>query len=160
MASQNLSPEEAAAALSEVAERQRQVAELAEPLQRGHLAVLITLSVLLFARMDLPHGPGSTAVGYLLVILLPVVAWVMSRRRRVSPHPSLYGWRGWLVFGGVAVTILVLGSAAGELIQSWGVPLPYTLTGVVMGVLCGAGGLLLNRWLRRIMVSRTRNATP
>lgn len=160
MASQNLSPEEAAAALSEVAERRRQVAELSEPLQRGHLAIVIALCVLFFARMDLPQRPGSTALGYLLAILLPVVAWVISRRRRVSPHPSLYGRRGWLVLGGVAVAIFVLGSIAGELIHSWGIPLPYTLTGVVLGLLCGAGGLLLNRWLRRIMVNRTRNATP
>jgi hypothetical protein len=156
MTEKEISPDEAARALSEVVDRQRQVAEMADLLPPWHLAVLVGLGVLFFAQMDVPHWPGSTPVGLAIVALWGVVPWLLSRRRRVVPHPSLWGVRGWLLIGGVFAAIFVLANAAERLIEGRHVPLPHTITGVVLGVLVGVAGVLLNRWLKWIMVSRSQ----
>lgn len=159
MTGPDIAPDQAARALSEVARRRQQVVEAAQPLPPRSLALGVATGVLLFASMDLPPWPWLTPLRY-LVLALPAVSYVLSRRRSVRPHPSLYGPRGWSLVLVTGVVIFVIGGAAAEFIHDRRPPLPFTLTGLVVGALLAIGGLLVNRWLRRIMRDGARSAAP
>ncbi len=153
MTHNEISPDEAARALSDVADRRRQVAA-AVSFPAWYFPAAGVLVAGNFALLDEPgwafYWPAAVvgALGWLGLVLLA------RRQQRIKPHGSLYGARSWALIAGAAVVLALVGMLISEVAQRSGIARPFAVTGVAFGVLLASFGLLLRHWLRRVFVRR------
>jgi hypothetical protein len=153
--SQQVGPEDAAQALAEIREHQRQVIELASipAWYWWALAVLmvgLSLAVDRFSRQ--PLVVAVAALAFALGVLLATGRAVLGALRRVQWRNDLLGGRGALAivgFVGLAVSC-TLGAAF--TLRAAGAAYPATLGSLLGGAALVAGGPPLTRALRRIML--------
>jgi len=158
MMSDDLSPDDAARALSEVAQRRRQVAEAADPVPGWYFPMYGVLVAVFFALLDHPTSPAYWPATVLVQVVGFGLGWLARRRQLVKPHQSLYGVRGWAVIAVAMVVFFVVAMATNELVLRSDIQRPHTATGVVIGVLLAGVGPLLRHWLRRAFVRRAGEA--
>ncbi len=156
MTHNEISPDEAARALSEVAGRRRQVAA-AVSLPAWYWPAGGVIALLGGVWGDLPVPPTVSVVGELLTgLAMLAVVGLGVFRQSVRPDPALFGFVGWLLtmavvpLFGVAILAVVFGTA--EFVATADVPLPGTTIGLVMGVFLAVGGPLVERLQQRIRI--------
>lgn len=85
-----------------------------------------------------------------LVIPTPLLA-----RRRARPLPIRFGWRYGLLMLSVAAACIAGALGLGLALQALSVPLPFTLSGLLLGI----GASLLVRWSRRWQINYVERVT-
>jgi hypothetical protein len=147
--------EEAAQALAGIRERQEQVINVAVPPARFWW-LLATLTVAFAAAVE-SRRPLVIGVGTALFVagVLASLAWALRRAMRVQVRNELLGWRGGMLIAGFALLTAGGSIAVGFSLSAAGVPHPATLGNLFGAILLVAGGPLLMRALRRIMLDRS-----
>ncbi len=145
-------PDEAARALTQIKDTQTRVIDV-NYIPTWYWWLIAILSVLLAVVID---GRNSTAIAIAVPLfvlgILAGTAFVVRGALHVKPRNELLGAKGvWLILGFVAVVVgLTLALAFG--LKARGVAHPATLGMVLCAVLLVAGGPVLTRALRRIML--------
>jgi hypothetical protein len=153
--SEQVRPDEAARALADIRQRQQQVIDLAM-LPAWYWWVVAALVVGLSATIDAArHRPvviALAAVAFTLGIVAVTGRVVLGAWHRAQWRNQLLGRRGGLAI--VAFVGLVVGTTLGIAfsLQAAGVRPSATLASLVGAALLIAGGLVLTRILRRIML--------
>lgn len=152
--SEQPSPGEAAQALDEIQRRQQQVIDLAA-IPAWYWWAVGGLMVVLGAGVDIrtPVSIGI-AVPLFVVGVLAVTGWVAGRAyRHAQLRNGLIDPRGVLAILGFVALIVggTIGLAFG--LRGAGVHYPATWACLAGGLVMGLGGPVLNRWLRRVMLS-------
>lgn len=151
---EQLRPEEAAQALTEIRQRQQQVIDLAV-LPTWYWWAIGALTVVLAAGVD-THTPAAigTTVAVFVLGTLVATGWALAGTlRHAQLRSGLVDRRGVAaILGFVALTVgITLGLAF--TLRATGVSHPATLAAVVGGLGMGIGGPILGRRLRRIMLA-------
>jgi hypothetical protein len=151
---EQLRPEEAAQALSEIRHRQQQVIDLAA-LPTWYWWAMGALTVVLAAGVDThtPTAVGTTIAVFVLGVLT-ATGWALAGTLRHAPlRNGLLDRRGVAaILGFVALTVgITLGIAL--TLRATGSSHPATLAAVIGGLGMGTGGPILGRRLRRIMLA-------
>jgi hypothetical protein len=151
-----ISPEEAARALSDVQDRRRQVAAAAEPYPgwRWYFPICGLLTAGLFALQDAVGSPFFVPGGVAIMLATLGVYWVAHRQRRVKPRTSEYGVRGWALIAAATVVYAFVAALTLMLAHRSGTALPNTVTGAVAGPLIVVIGITLRSLLRRHFARR------
>jgi hypothetical protein len=157
---EQLRPEEAAQALTEIRQRQQQVIDLAV-LPTWYWWAIGALTVVLAAGVDTntPMAIGTTVAVFVLGILA-ATGWALAGAlRHAQLRNGLLDHRGVAaILGFVALTVgITLGLAF--TLRVTDVSYPATLAAVVGGLGMGIGGPILGRRLRRIMLAN-RDGSP
>jgi hypothetical protein len=151
---EQIHPDEAARALAQIRDRQEQVIDT-NTIPVWYWWLLGALIVLLAAAVE-SQNPATIGIGVAVFVLglLAGTGWIVRHALRVQVRNELLGARGIaLILGFVAVTVLVSLAVAWRL-QVAGVSHPATWGNAAGAVLLVAGGPLLTRVLRRIMLGR------
>ncbi len=123
---------EAARDLAVAEQSLRRGAELALPRSRWRYLGIGLLFTLWGAIWDTPQSsrwiPMLAYVAALLVVIGPL------SRRRARPLPIPLGWRIRLLISAIAVTSLIGSLGTGLALRTLGVPLPFTLSGLGLGI--------------------------
>jgi hypothetical protein len=156
-AMEQVSPGEAAQALAEIQQRQRQVIDLAT-IPVWYWWAVGALMVVLAAGVD-SHKPaaiGACVSVFVLGILAATGRVVWRTLRQAQLRNGLIDGRGIGAILGFVFLIVggTIGLAFG--LRAAGVPYPATVACVAGGLVLGIGGPVLMRTLRRIML---RNRT-
>jgi MFS family permease len=153
--SEQVRPDEAARALAEIRQRQQQVVDLAMP-PAWYWWIVAALVVGLSATVDAArHRPGVitfAAVAFTLGIGAVTVWVVLGAWQRAQWRNQLLGSRAGLAI--VGFVGLVVGTTLGVAfaLHAAGVRPAATLAGLLAAALLVAGGPVLTRILRHIMV--------
>ncbi|GAA0929693.1 hypothetical protein [Virgisporangium aurantiacum] len=125
-------PREAARDLAVAEQSLRRGAELALPRSRWRYPGIVVLYTVWGATWDTPQAwrwiPPLASVAALLIVTGPL------SRRRARPLPIPLGWRTWLLTSAIATTSVAISLGMGLALQTLGVPLPFTLSGLCLGV--------------------------
>lgn len=147
--------DEAAQALAGIRERQELVINTAVA-PTWFWWLLGTLTVAFAAAVE-SGRPLVIGIGTALFVagVLASLAWVLRRAMRVQVRNELLGWRGGMLIAGFALLTAGGSIAVAFSLSAAGVPHPATLGNVFGAILLVAGGPLLMRALRRIMLERS-----
>jgi len=152
---ENLQPDEAARALTEIRHRQEQVIKLAI-IPSWYWWTIAVLMVGFSAAVD-SHRRLAIGVGTSLFVIgvLITTGWVVIRGlRHAQLRNDLLGPIGVLAILGFVATVLAVTLPTAFALQAAGVRYPATL-GVLLGaVIMAVGGPLLTRFLQRTMLAK------
>ena len=137
-----MNSDEAARALAAADERRRSGAALVVTASRWDYLTVFLLSLLWGSSWDFP---ASLRWLPLLVLGVGVLGYAIARRRRARPLPVPLGWRAWTLVYAAAAVLVAATLGLGLALRGAGVPLPFTLSGVVLG----GAVVVLVRALRR-----------
>ncbi|NUT37056.1 MAG: hypothetical protein HOV79_28705 [Hamadaea sp.] len=155
---EEIRPDEAAAALAQIRDRQEQVIDVAM-IPVWYWWLVGGLIVLLGAAVESGDGVYiGVGTGVFVLGLVSGTLWVVRRGLRVQVRNELLGVRGiGVILTFVAVTVGVsLGVGFG--LEAAGVAYPATWGNATAALMLVVGGPLLNRALRRIMLDRRTGA--
>jgi len=150
----DLHPDEAARALTEIGQRQEQVINLAL-IPTWYWWAVAGLMVGLSAAVD-SHRPVAIGLGtslFVLGILAVTGRVVFSAAWRAQLRNDLLGAGGVLAILGFVAIILAVSLPTAFALQAAGVRYPATVGVLAGAVLMVIGGPLLMRHLRRVMLS-------
>ncbi len=149
-----LRPDDAAHALAEIEQRREQVIELAMIPWWYWWAIAglqLGLAVAVDSRQPLAIGLG--AGGFVLGVLA-ATDWLVARYlRRAQPRNDLLGPAGALAILGFVAVILAVSLPTAFALEANGIAHPAIWGVLLSGVVMVAGGPLLMRLLRRIMLA-------
>lgn len=152
-----LQPDEAAHALAEIEQRRAQVVELALVPGWFWWAVAgLQVGLAVAVESDRPLAIGLGVSGF-VVGVLAVTGWILFRTwRRAQPRHDLPGPAGVLAILGLVATVLAVALPTGFALEAAGVDYPATVGTAAGGVIMVAGGPLLMRHLRHVMLAGSR----
>ena len=152
---EELRPDEAIRALTEIGQRQEQVIKLAI-IPVWYWWAIAGLMVGFSATID-SHRPLVIGIGtslFVIGVLIATGRGVTGGLRRVQLRNELFGPIGVLAILGFVAAILAVSLPASFALRAAGVRYPATL-GVLLGaILMVAGGPLLMRFLQRVMLAK------
>ena len=154
--SDHVGPEDAARALAEIREQQRRVIDLATIpawFWSAVAALMVALSLVVDRAVGHPLVVALAVVAFVLGVLLVTGRAVLGAWRRAQWHNDLLGPRGALTI--VVFVDLAVGCTIGLAfaLRAAGVAYPATLGSLLGGAVLVAGGPVVTRTLRRIMLS-------
>ncbi len=152
---EELRPDEAARALTEIRQRQEQVIKLAI-IPTWYWWAIAGLMVGFSAAID-SHRRLAVGIGTSLFVIgvLTATGWVViGGLRRAQLRNELLGPIGVLAILGFVATVLAVSLPTAFALQAAGLRYPATLGVLVGAVLMVVGGPLLMRYLRRIMLAK------
>ena len=160
MTHNEISPDDAARALAEVAERRRQVAAAA-PIPAWWWPVGAVAILLGGGLGDAPVSPMVAAYGQVLFGLVSCLAIVVVvLRQPVRPDPAQFGLGTWLLVAAMAplfgVAIAAVGISTADIVVTTGGPLPGTASGLASGFVFAVGGPLAQRVVQRMRMRSVR----
>ena len=150
-----LRPDEAARALTEIRKRQEQVIKLAIiPVWYWWViaALMVGLSAAVDSRRALAIGIGTSA--FVIGVLGATARAVLGGLRRAQLRNDLLGPVGVLAILGFVATILAVALPIAFAFQAAGIRYPATLGVLVGAILMVVGGPWLMRFLHRLMLAR------
>jgi hypothetical protein len=151
---EELRPDEAARALTEIRQRQEQVIKLAIIPAWYWWAIaglMVGLSVAIDSHRRLAVGIGTSVF---VVGVLTATGWVViGGLRRAQLRNELLGPTGVLAILGFVATVLAVSLPSAFAFQAAGVRYPATMGVLVGAVLMVVGGPLLMRFLHRVMLA-------
>lgn len=150
-----LRPEEAARALTEIRQRQEQVIKLVI-IPAWYWWAIAGLMIGFSAAID-SHRPLAVGIGTSLFVIGVLTATgrvVFGGLRRAQPRNELLGPIGVVAILGFVATVLAVSLPTAFALQAAGTPYPATLGVLVAAVLMVVGGPLLMRFLQRIMLAK------
>jgi hypothetical protein len=150
----DISPDDAARALSDVADRRRQVAGVADPVPGWYFPAAGVLVAGSFALMDMPSSAFYWPGAAIALLGWSGMVWLARRQQRIKPHGSLYGVRGWALIAGAAAVFALVGMLISEVVQRSDIARPNAVTGVALGLLLAGLGTILRLLLRREFARR------
>jgi hypothetical protein len=151
---EDLRPDEAARALTEIMQRQEQVIKLAI-IPTWYWWTIAGLMVGFSAAID-SHRRLAVGIGTSLFVIGVLAATgrvVIRGLRRAQPRNELLGPTGILTILGFVAVVLAVSLPTAFALQAAGVRYPATLGVLVGGILMIVGGPLLTRFLQRIMLA-------
>ncbi|HYY80438.1 MAG TPA: hypothetical protein VFD04_14825 [Actinomycetes bacterium] len=151
---EQLRPEDAAQALTEIRHRQQQVIDLAV-LPSWYWWAIGALMVVLAAGVD-AHTPAAigTAVAAFVLGVLAATGWVLANAfRHAQLRNRLLDGRGVAAILGFVAFIVGITLGIAFTLRATGVPHPATLACLAGGLGMGLGGPRLMRLLYRIMLA-------
>ena len=152
---ENLQPDEAARALTEIRHRQEQVIKLAI-IPSWYWWTIAVLMVGFSAAVD-SHRRLAIGVGtslFVIGVLITTGRVIIGGLRRAQLRNDLLGPIGVLAILGFVATVLAVTLPTAFALQAAGVRYPATL-GVLLGaVIMAVGGPLLTRFLQRTMLAK------
>jgi hypothetical protein len=152
---EDLRPDEAARALTEIRQRQEQVIKLAI-IPAWYWWAIAGLMVGFTAAID-SHRPLAIGIGtslFVIGVVTATVRVVIGGMRRTQPRNDLLGPIGVLAILGFVATVLAVSLPTAFALQAAGVRSPGTLGVLVGAILMVLGGPLLMRLLQRIMLAK------
>jgi hypothetical protein len=152
---EELRPDEAARALTEIRQRQEQVIKLAI-IPTWYWWAIAVLMVGFSAAVD-SHRPLAVGIGTSLFVIGVLTATgrvVIGGLRRAQLRNELLGPIGVLAILGFVATILAVSLPTAFAFKAAGVRYPATLSVLVGAVVMVVGGPLLTRFLQRIMLAK------
>ena len=152
---EELRPDEAARALTEIRQRQEQVIKLAI-IPTWYWWAIAGLMVGFSAAID-SHRRLAVDIGTSLFVIgvLTATGWVViGGLRRAQLRNELLGPIGVLAILGFVATVLAVSLPTAFALQAAGLRYPATLGVLVGAVLMVVGGPLLMRYLQRIMLAK------
>jgi hypothetical protein len=152
---EELRPDEAARALTEIRQRQEQVIKLAI-IPAWYWWAIAALMVGFSAAID-SHRPLAIGIGTSLFVIgvLTTTGWVViGGLRRAQLRNELLGATGVFAILGFVATVLAVSLPTSFAFQAAGVRYPATRGVLVGAVLMVVGGPLLMRFLQRIMLAK------
>jgi hypothetical protein len=152
------SPDDAAAALSTVEKRQRQVVDQAELPTRFWWATGILMVAFAAAVDSYRHRPAVIAVLVVIFIaaILGLIGWSVRRAVRAPVSNRLLGPRGVLAILAFIGADIAISLSVAFVLQSRGFSHPATAGVAVGAVLLALGGPRLMAYLRGEMLTRAR----
>lgn len=156
---EELRPDEATRALAQIRDRQEQVINVTViPAWYWWLvgSLIVALPAAVESRQPVVIGIGIA--GFVLGII-GSTGWAIRRARHVQPRNNLLGGRGIAMILGFVALVVGVSLALALSLSAAGVSHPATLANVLGAVLLIAGGPLLTRALRRIMLANRAGAT-
>lgn len=151
-------PDEAAGALTEIARRRAQVATLTiipTWFWWATAVLMVGFSVAVDTRRPLVIGLATAA--FVLGILLVTGRLVLGIIGRAQPRNDLVGPTGVLAILGFVAGILAVSLPTSFALRAAGVHYPATAGVLLAGVFMVVGGPLLMRYLRRLMLDNRDN---
>jgi hypothetical protein len=152
------SPDEAAAALSIVEQRRRQVVDQAQIPERfwwAIAALMVAFAAAVDTYRNRPLGLGLSVVLFVAAVLA-LTGWAVHSAARAQVSNELLGARGVLMILAFVGIVVGISLAVAFVVQARGATHPAT-TGVAVGaVLLALGGPRLMTYLRGQMLARTR----
>ncbi len=152
---ENLRPDEAARALTEIRQRQEQVIKLSI-IPAWYWWAIAGLMVGFSAAID-SHRRLAIAIGtsvFVIGVLTATARVVIGGMRRTQPRNDLLGPIGVLAILGFVATVLAVSLPTAFALQAAGVRYPATLGVLVGAILMVLGGPWLTRLLQRIMLAK------
>ena len=147
-------PDEAAGALTEIARRRAQVATLAIiPTWFWWAITILMVGFSVAAETRRPLVIGIASAAFVLGILVVTGRLVLSIIGRAKPRDDLLGPAGVLAILGFVATILAVSLPASFALEAAGVRYPATAGILLAGIIMVVGGPLLMRYLRRLMLT-------
>jgi hypothetical protein len=140
-------PATAARDLAEAEQRRRRGAELAvTPYSRWWYLPICLIFTLWGSSSDIP-----LAWRWLPMLGIPAVLIItlVMAPPKARPLPFRFGWRSWLVVWSIAVAGIAASLGLGVALRAVAVPLPFTLSGLLLGV----GVCFVVRWSWRWRVN-------
>ena len=146
-------PDEAAGALTEIARRRAQVATLAIiPTWFWWAITILMVGFSVAAETRRPLVIGIASAAFVLGILVVTGRLVLSIIGRAKPRDDLLGPTGVLASLGFVAGTLAVALATSLGLGAAGVRYPTTVGIVLAGLIMVVGGPLLMRYLRRLML--------
>ncbi|HEV8569211.1 MAG TPA: hypothetical protein VGQ92_19380 [Actinoplanes sp.] len=152
---EDLRPDEAARALTEIRQRQEQVIKLAN-IPAWYWWAIAGLMVGFSAAID-SHRPLAIAIGtslFVIGVLTATARVVIGGMRRTQLRNDLLGPIGVLAILGFVATVLAVSLPTAFALQAAGVRYPATLGVLVGAILMVLSGPWLTRFLQRIMLAK------
>ena len=152
---EDLRPDEAARALTEIRQRQEQVIKLAI-IPAWYWWAIAGLMVGFSAAID-SHRRLAIAIGtslFVIGVLTATARVVIGGMRRTQPRNDLLGPIGVLAILGFVATVLAVSLPTAFALQAAGVRYPATLGVLVGAILMVLSGPWLTRLLQRIMLAK------
>jgi hypothetical protein len=157
--SEKAHPDEAARALAQIRDRQEQVINVTVvPAWYWWLVggLIVALPAAIESREPVTIGIGVTVF---VLGILGGTGWVVRGALHVQPRNELLGGRGVMIILGFVALVLGITLAVAFSLEAAGVSHPATLANLLGAVLLIAGGPMLTRALRRIMLDNRAGGT-
>jgi hypothetical protein len=153
---EEMRPDEAARALTEIRQRQEQVIKLAI-IPAWYWWVIAGLMVGFSAAIDLYRGRavGIATSLFVVGVLAATGRVVIGGLRRAQLRNELLGPIGVLAILGFVAAVLAVSLPTAFVLQAAGVRYPATLGLIAGGVLMVVGGPVLTRFLQRTMLAKS-----
>jgi hypothetical protein len=157
--SEKAHPDEAARALAQIRDRQEQVINVTV-VPAWYWWLVGGLIVALPAAIE-SREPVTIGIGVIVFVLgfLGGTGWVVRGALHVQPRNELLGGRGVMMILGFVALVLGITLAVAFSLGAAGVSHPATLANLLGAVLLIAGGPVLTRALRRIMLDNRAGGT-
>jgi hypothetical protein len=148
-------PDEAAEALTEIARRREQAVALSiipSWFWWATAVLMVGFSVAVESETRRPLVIGIATAAFVLGILIATGRLVLGIVRRAQPRNDLLGPTGVLAILGFVAGILAVSLPTSFALEAAGVGYPATAGILLAGVFMVVGGPLLMRYLRRLML--------
>jgi hypothetical protein len=153
-------PDEAAGALTEIARRRAQVVTLTIiPTWFWWATAVLMVGLTVAVETRRPPVVGLATTVFVVGILLVTSRLVLGIVRRAYPRNELLGSKGGLAILSFVAGILAVSLPTSFALKAAGVRYPATAGILLAGVIMVVGGPLLMRYLRRLMLD-TRVGDP